>query len=551
MRLHLSAALLTTLVPLAAPLAQFGDPVERNPDAAPIARMLEEMGPDVQRFNQHLVTLANPFLEGRIPGTRGMEIAREYFEFWLRDAGTEPPFEAEGGAKSYRQPFSMGGRRKATSGSVSARDASFVREDDFTVTGYGDTGEVTAPVVFVGYAVNEGPDDYTSFPDDEQLSGKIALVFRWEPTKEDGTSRWARKSVPWSRNSRESVKTRNVVRRDAAGIIFVDPPGVDDPRVDVLSRPDRRTRKYSDSPVMHMNQAAARRLLAEIAEGMTLESLRDAVADQGRIIELGDTPVTIAATLETDELMAENVAGIIRGRGALADEWIVIGGHLDHLGRGKYGMRDQSRKGEIHPGADDNATGSAAVLMLADKLRQTYDEMPELMPARSILFIGFDAEEAGLNGAAHYVKNPIVPLDQHALMINFDMIGRIVNRRLNVSGANSAVGMEAWLKPIFDESPLDVVEGSIPGGSDHMVFMQREIPYLFAIIADFHDDYHTPEDVSWKINREDAVHAIHLFHAIAAEAATRTEPFEWKARESRRKKRSDEGDDAEKQTKDG
>jgi Zn-dependent M28 family amino/carboxypeptidase len=191
-------------------------------------------------------------------------------------------------------------------------------------------------------------------------------------------------------------------------------------------------------------------------------------------------------------------------------------------------MRDPSRAGEIHPGADDNASGSAAVLMLAAKLAQSYAALAEGESARSILFIGFDAEEAGLHGAFHYVSQPIAPLEDHALMINFDMIGRIVNKRLSVSGGRSALGMAEWLDPLFEASPLEIVtDAAIPGGSDHMAFMQRKVPYLFAIIADFHDEYHTPDDVTWKINREDAVAAIDLFHQIALTAAKRTAPFEW------------------------
>ena len=236
-------------------------------------------------------------------------------------------------------------------------------------------------------------------------------------------------------------------------------------------------------------------------------------------------------------LEAENVGGVLAGRGALKDEWIVIGAHLDHLGLGFYGARDARRVGEVHPGADDNATGSAAVLMLADKLAQSYAALPAGTDARSILFVGFDAEETGLHGSGHYVRNPIAPLEKHALMINFDMIGRIVNKRLSVQGSNSALGMEEWLKPIFDESPLDVVEAPIPGGSDHMMFMNKRVPYLFAIIADFHMDYHTPDDVSWKINREDAVRTIDMFHQIGLTAATHSGPFEWNSSQGRRRGR--------------
>jgi Zn-dependent M28 family amino/carboxypeptidase len=267
-------------------------------------------------------------------------------------------------------------------------------------------------------------------------------------------------------------------------------------------------------------------MLEHIApEGTTLTELRRKADRAGGVVDLGGE-VTVAAKLEQKEMFGENVGGMIPGRGALKDEWIVIGGHLDHLGIGLYGARNPRRVGELHPGADDNASGSAAILMLADSLSKVYANLPDATPARSLLLIGFDAEEAGLHGSRYYVDNPIVPIEKHALMINFDMIGRIVNKRLSVSGVGSAEGMSEWLAPLFEESPLDVVtsQGGF-AGSDHLPFMSKRVPFLFAIIKDFHADYHTPDDVSWKINREDAVHTVHLFHDIAVTAATRTAPF--------------------------
>src|SRR5690606_35567062 len=107
----------------------------------------------------------------------------------------------------------------------------------------------------------------------------------------------------------------------------------------------------------------------------------------------------------------------------------------------------------MHPGADDNASGSAAILMLADRLARDYEGLGEGASARSVLFMLFDAEESGLNGSRYYVNNPIREWDDHALMINFDMIGRITNNRLSVSGVHTAEGMEDWLSRLFEESP--------------------------------------------------------------------------------------------------
>jgi Zn-dependent M28 family amino/carboxypeptidase len=197
---------------------------------------------------------------------------------------------------------------------------------------------------------------------------------------------------------------------------------------------------------------------------------------------------------------------------------------------GEFGSR--GGRGKLHPGADDNASGAAALILLADRLVDAYANLPEDAEARSILIVAFSAEESGLNGSRHYVQNPIRPLERHALMINFDMIGRIVNNRLAVTGVETAVGLEALVQPFFDASPLDVVTSRRGGGgSDHLPFLQREVPALFAILADIreHPDYHTPGDTSDKINRVAALQTVDLFEDIALAAATHAEPFAFQA----------------------
>ena len=216
------------------------------------------------------------------------------------------------------------------------------------------------------------------------------------------------------------------------------------------------------------------------------------------------------AEIDREIVYAENVGGVLRGKGDLADEWLVMGAHIDHIGMGDFGSRWGS--GKLHPGADDNASGTAGVLLLADLLAQSYAELPEDADARSIVFICFDAEESGLNGSRYYVNNPIVPLEDHALMGNFDMIGRITNERLLLSGMETGEGLPDMLQPAMDRTELElVIPTSMNGASDHSSFLSKGVPVLFSIIADFHDDYHTPSDEVWKINTEDATRACHLY----------------------------------------
>ena len=221
---------------------------------------------------------------------------------------------------------------------------------------------------------------------------------------------------------------------------------------------------------------------------------------------------------ELGKLKAENVAGLLPGKGELADQYIVVGAHLDHLGLGGQGSR--GIEGELHPGADDNASGVAGMLLMAQALAA--ESSNTAGDQRSVLFIAFSGEESGLVGATHYVNNPIAPITTHTLMINFDMIGRIKDGNLSVSGLGTAVGLEEIAGPIFDDSALvEQVEPTLAGRSDHWPFYESGVPVLFVTQADQHDDYHTQNDVSWKIDRTNGAATAAVFEQVVRAVAAR------------------------------
>ena len=523
----LLATLLLAGTALAGPLAT---------DTGPrIEAATADIEADVPVFDAHVTYLASPFMEGRLPGTNGMDIARDYVEFYLRQAGLEAPFQTDDHQPSFRQPFPLGGTLEVADQAIALQgaDAEFVPGTDFTATGMGASADARGDIVLVGYAIDNGPDGYASFDDDTDLEGKIAVMLRFEPVDEEGNARWSDRG--WSPRASFANKLRAVAARNPAAVIIVNTPGTFDARADALITPDTSAGRGLDVPVFNMTSEAGDRLVrAATNDELTLLDYRRQADEDGALMEL-DAALAVSATLDTTPLMAENVAGLLPGKGDLADELVVIGAHLDHLGMGNFGSRapaDQQGR-VVHPGADDNATGSAAILMLAERLEQEYAELPDDADARSILFVCFDAEESGLNGSRYYVNNPILPWEDHALMINFDMIGRITEQRLSVSGVNTAVGMQDWLQPLFEASPLEVIDrGPSGGGSDHLPFMQKQLPVLFAICTPLHPDYHTPGDTVAKINREDAVHTINLFEDILYSAATRPEPFVWNSGDS-------------------
>ncbi|MFT4539685.1 MAG: hypothetical protein ACI841_002472 [Planctomycetota bacterium] len=507
---------------------------------APISALLETLPEDVRVYNDHLVTLASPWMEGRVPGSRGMELAKEYSEYYYKEAGLEPPFDG-----SYRQPFELAARAKLLSQALSYGDGSheFLAGEDFEMLSIGSGGTVEGPIVFVGYSMEKGParSKYETYGDGDDLTGKIAVMFRFEPMDHKGKSLWGGK--PWTARAGFSGKVRAAAKRGAAGILIIQTPGADDERVNELTSFTSAGRSVADVPVAMVTVEVGEMLLKEVSAPFSLMDMRVQADQDGGLYEAGGV-ITMNAEIDAKPLMAENVGAILHGQGALADELIVIGAHLDHLGMGSFGSRDRENAGKVlHPGADDNASGSAALLMLADRLHSDYEALPVGSDARSILFLSFSGEESGLNGSRHYVDNPIRGVDQHVLMINFDMIGRIENRRLSVSGAKTGEGLEDFVQPYFESSPLDIVQPeNLSGASDHTPFMRKEIPVLFGIIADFHEDYHTPRDVSSKINRVGAVQTIDLFHKVALAAATRTERFAYKAPERRSRTRAASAD---------
>ncbi|MCW5757029.1 MAG: M28 family peptidase [Phycisphaeraceae bacterium] len=539
-RLLKPAVLLTLAVTLPALSVYGGTDTERRVQSvqgSPIADVLSQMPADVRAFDIHISTLAGPYMQGRVPGSIGSERAKDYVQYHLVEAGLTPAFpDADGNAfRSYRQPFPLSSswsvEREMLVASKGNQRVEMQAEREFMLTAMGQNGTSKGEAVFLGYGIDDGPDGYNNFEGVETLEGKIAVVFRFEPMDGQGRSLWNEGRRGWSGRAGFQGKLRAVGERNPAGIVIINPPGASDTRGNQLGRFQGPV--YSNVPVMVLTAEAADRTLKAFGSSQTTASLREHADSNSAPIELGFT-FELDGQAERKPVVAENVGGVLRGVGDLADQWIVVGAHLDHLGMGYFGSR--SGPGSLHPGADDNASGTAGLLLLADLLstRLAGDDRPR----RSILIVGFDAEESGLNGSAYYTRNPIVPIEDHMLMVNWDMIGRIVNERVLVAGGFTGEGLSEFIAPYFAESGLEVVvPETMSGASDHTPFYRAGVPVLFSIIADFHSDYHTPEDVVWKINRVGAVKTVRMYENIVFDAAMRTERFRFISPEEQRQQR--------------
>lgn len=190
-----------------------------------------------------------------------------------------------------------------------------------------------------------------------------------------------------------------------------------------------------------------------------------------------------------------NVLAILRGSDPqLRDQVIVVGAHYDHVGYGGRGL-SLGPYGYIHPGADDNASGSSAVLELAKAL--TILSPP---PKRSILLAAWDAEEKGLLGSKHWVAHPTVPLEHVVAVLNLDMIGRLRDEHLIMFGSRSGYGWRRLISLENNDCGLRLdFSWSLKPNADHYPFFERDIPVLM-LHTGVHGQYHRPSDTAKLIN---------------------------------------------------
>ncbi len=524
-----------------------------------LRRVFEDLGPDAQIWYQHVQTLANPFFEGRGPESRGAAFAADYLEYWFRQYRLEPAFPAPDASSttvdeaepadaprepppvpaadvawvSYRQPFVYAARGethvdvKVAEMSVNGR----VLEEgkDFVVLGNSGSASVTAPITFVGYAIDKGPEGYTSFGEDANLAGRAALMLRGSPRNEAGGPLWSDSDS--QRQGRIMRKMRNLAERGVAAVLLVNPPGTPQAGEPLESLDtSRRFGRALNVPVVQVTPEIASEIVTRgDPEGRDLLAWRKG-ADSGQVrtVNLADAKmVSVRTELDrtsvSKELHGQNVAGALRGRGALADQWIAISGHWDHVGMGDHGGIDPRNRGQLHPGADDNASGTAGVLVLAERLAKAYADAPADAELRSILFLAFDAEEMGLRGSRHFTNHLTVPADRIVLAMNMDMIGRLRSQTVQVLGTGTGHGLEEILEPHFHESGLTVnVSAAASGRSDEANFHRIGVPGLH-FYTGMHPEYHAPGDHAYTVNPAGAIEVLDLMFDIAMDLAGRHE----------------------------
>ena len=443
-------------------------------------------------YVDHVRYLASPELKGRATGTPELEKAAAYIAAQFKSFGLKPiP-----GAPGYELPFPVTiNARLGTNnrfqyrdgGTTAALPSSLVADRDFIPFSFSSTGKFAGPVVFAGYGLTtpgaHGYDDYEGI----DVKDKIVLILRHEP----------KEGKEVSQDASLANKAVNAKMHGARGVILVNDTWAHNGEDSLQKFGTVSGPKESGVFFVQVKTATAEQWLK--AEGKDLRELWAAIDRDRRpqSFALSKLNVEMTVDLKHDEKTVHNVAAYLPGA---TKEYVIIGAHYDHLGMGDdHSLAPASVGKEVHPGADDNASGTAGVLELA----HWFSKHPP--GKRGILFLTFAGEELGLLGSENYASHPLLPITDAVAMINMDMIGRIREGKVYLGGTGTGSTFNKLLEEIKAAAPLriELSEKTGYGASDHTSFTIKQVPVLF-LFSGLHGDYHKPSDTADKIEGENA-----------------------------------------------
>jgi hypothetical protein len=419
---------------------------------------------EASRLQQDVSYLASDALDGRRTGTAGANDAARYIAGEFERAGLHPGINAAGAEKRrqmmarYLQPFPYVGHVELGKNNVLAN---LRVGEDWMPLGISpnQTLHLTA-VVNAGYGITANELNYNDYKGTYSKT-QVAVIRTGTP---DGDN-------PHGRFTTAGQLRFKVAAAQSAGVgALLITSDEDDLKNDPLASLSYDNAGLAGIPVAVISKQAAEKLA----------NAKD---------------VTLTTDVVRAEVPAYNVIGVLEGSDPiLKKENIIIGAHYDHLGRGGEGSL-ASKPGEIHHGADDNASGTAGLIELA---RLFSVQRPKLK--RTLIFIAFGGEEEGLLGSNYYVNHPLAPLTNTVGMINMDMIGRMKDRKLIIGGVGTAKEWRGMIEP-EKSFALTLNEDGV-GPSDHSSFYLKQVPVLF-FWTGTHNDYHKPSDTWDKINYTD------------------------------------------------
>ena len=444
--------------------------------------------PDPAKYLEHVKYLASDQMRGRGDGTPELEKAGHYIAKQLHSFGLKP---VNG---KYYQPFQvttsaeLGNKNQLT---VKNGEKSALKfKDDFIPLNFSGSGHASGQIVFAGYGITAPEYNYDDYAGID-VKDKIVMIFRREPQEYDEKSIFAGKN--YTRHSQFDSKAINAKMHGAKGVIMLtDLSSTTLEKFGSSAGPDN-----AGIPFVMLRADAAAPWVEK--DGKTLRGIQEEI-DKDLKPRSFPLPASVEAGLTVDitrkSKTVHNVLGYLPGK---TDEYLVIGAHYDHLGMGEQFSMAPGLVGTTHPGADDNASGTAGVIELA----RYFSHQPKT--DRGILFLAFAGEEHGLLGSGYYVNHPLMPIGKAVAMINMDMIGRIRDGKVYMAGSGTGSTLKKIIEDAVPHSALtfDNSEQAGYGSSDHTSFTAAQVPVLF-FFSGLHGDYHKPSDTWDKINATDA-----------------------------------------------
>jgi Tol biopolymer transport system component len=457
-------------------------------DRAAAAPAPATLAAERERVRAEVVRLAAPEMAGRLTGTPGAEAAAAHIAERFAALGLEPA--GDGG---YFQVFPFtAGTRPGSDNHLALAGRELVLDQDWRPLAFSATGETaSAPVAFAGYGIAapaaDGQPAYDSYGDLD-VTGKWVLVLRYLP---EGVGPEMRRRL--GSYADLAYKAAVARRKGAAGLIVASGPKAI-VRSQLVALDADIGGGSSGLPAVSVTDAVAARLLE--GSGRSLDALQEAL-DRGEAPVAFDLPASVRLSARLDLVHetreGRNVLARLPGKGAGAGPAVLIGAHYDHLGHGisSRSLARGEEAGQIHPGADDNASGVAALLNVAAHLEEARRQ-GALPAGRDILFAAWGGEELGLLGSGHFAQGRAGAVTAY---LNMDMVGRLRDR-LIVQGAGSASEWPARIETAAAPLGLPLVLQADPYVStDSLSFYTRGVPVL-NLFTGGHEDYHTPRDTA-------------------------------------------------------
>ena len=460
-------------------------------------------------YMSYVKYLASDAMKGRATGSPELDKCAAYIANQFRAMHLQP---IDG--KSYYQDFDVTtsaklGSHNSMSIEEGAKRETFTLQQDFVPLNLSAPGEISAPIVFAGYGITAPEYNYDDYAGID-VKGKIVVILRHEPQEFDEKSIFEGKV--YTAHSQIFAKASNAKIHGARAIVFVN---------DVPAHPNDKDEldKFgtTEGPAnagiefVQITYATASKWFKDA--GKNLEDIEKGIdADlKPRSFDFpAATRVDLNVDVQRETKRVHNVGAYWPGE---TKEYVIIGAHYDHLGLGGQFSLAPSLTGTMHPGADDNASGTAGVIELA----HWFSEQPK--HKRGILFLTFAGEELGLFGSSYYVNHPELPLENAVAMINLDMIGRVRDHKIYIGGVGTGTTFQKLIDQETQEYHYqsDLSEAGY-GSSDHTSFTTKQVPVLF-FFSGLHADYHKPSDTWDKIDAPDAIKLLDLISGVMTHLA--------------------------------